>query len=244
MLLAASAALTIACCTSMSAMAGMTMPGGWALSMTWMRMPGQSWPGVAALFLGMWTAMMVAMMLPPALPMLWRYRRILRGRGEEHLLVLAALGYFAVWTLIGVGAFPIGVGFAELAMRMPAVARAMPLAAGAVIVTIGMLQFSAWKARRLECCRNAPACASSLLQGPRSAWQTGLHLGFDCCLCCGSLMMIVLVIDVMDLATMAGVTAAISIERLVPFARRAAQMVGLLVVTLGVVLTADALQVY
>ena len=40
------------------------MPGGWTMSMTWMRMPGQTWPGVAASFLGMWVVMMVAMMLP------------------------------------------------------------------------------------------------------------------------------------------------------------------------------------
>jgi hypothetical protein len=32
--------------------------------MAWMRMPGQTWPGAAASFLGMWVVMMVAMMLP------------------------------------------------------------------------------------------------------------------------------------------------------------------------------------
>ena len=55
-------------------MGDMPMPGGWAMSMMWMRMPGQTWPGAAASFLGTWTAMMVAMMLPSLVPMLWRYR--------------------------------------------------------------------------------------------------------------------------------------------------------------------------
>lgn len=32
--------------------------------MTWMQMPGQTWLGAAASFLGMWIMMMVAMMLP------------------------------------------------------------------------------------------------------------------------------------------------------------------------------------
>ena len=58
----------------MSAMGGMTMPGGWTMSMMWMRMPGLTWPGTAASFLGMWVVMMVAMMLPSLAPMLWRYR--------------------------------------------------------------------------------------------------------------------------------------------------------------------------
>jgi hypothetical protein len=29
----------------MSAMGEMPMPGGWTMSMAWMRMPGQTWPG-------------------------------------------------------------------------------------------------------------------------------------------------------------------------------------------------------
>jgi hypothetical protein len=38
------------------------MPGGWTMSMAWMRMPGQTWPGDAVSFLGIWVVMMVAMM--------------------------------------------------------------------------------------------------------------------------------------------------------------------------------------
>ena len=74
LLFAASAALTVAWCGSMSAMGEMPMPGGWTMSMAWMRMPGQTWPGAAASFLGMWVVMMVAMMLPSLVTMLWRYR--------------------------------------------------------------------------------------------------------------------------------------------------------------------------
>ena len=58
------------------------MPGGWTMSMAWMRMPGQTWLGFAASFLGMWVAMMVAMMLPSLVPMLWRYRASSAPPGE------------------------------------------------------------------------------------------------------------------------------------------------------------------
>jgi hypothetical protein len=44
LLFAASAAVAIVWCESMSAMGEMPMPGGWAMSMAWMRMPGQTWP--------------------------------------------------------------------------------------------------------------------------------------------------------------------------------------------------------
>src|SRR4026207_357981 len=62
LLFAASAAVTIVWCASMSAMGEMAMPGGWMMSMAWMRMPGQTWPGAAASFIGMWIVMMMAMM--------------------------------------------------------------------------------------------------------------------------------------------------------------------------------------
>ena len=48
----------------------MEMPGGWRMSMMWMRMPAQTWAASAASFLLMWLAMMVAMMLPSAMPMM------------------------------------------------------------------------------------------------------------------------------------------------------------------------------
>ena len=64
LLFAASAAVTIVWCASVSAMGEMPKPGGWTMSLAWMQMPGQTWPGAAASFLGMWVVMMVAMMLP------------------------------------------------------------------------------------------------------------------------------------------------------------------------------------
>jgi hypothetical protein len=63
LLFAASAVVTIVSATSMSAMGEMPMPAGWTISVAWMRMPGQTWPGGAASFLGLWVVMMVAMTL-------------------------------------------------------------------------------------------------------------------------------------------------------------------------------------
>jgi predicted metal-binding membrane protein len=85
LLFAASAALTSVWCASMSAMGEMPMPGGWTMSMAWMRMPGQTWLGAAASFLCMWVVMMVAMMLPSVVPMLQRYRQAV-GRTDKTRL--------------------------------------------------------------------------------------------------------------------------------------------------------------
>ena len=58
----ASTATTISICRSMSG--GMAMPGGWTMSMAWMRMQDQNWPAAVFAFVGMWFVMMAAMMLP------------------------------------------------------------------------------------------------------------------------------------------------------------------------------------
>ena len=50
LLFAASVAVTIVWCGSMSAMGEMPMPGGWTMSMAWMRMPGYAWLEAAAIF--------------------------------------------------------------------------------------------------------------------------------------------------------------------------------------------------
>src|SRR5437773_7143755 len=129
-------------------MGGMPMPGGWTLSMVWMWMPGQTWGHALVSFLGMWVVMMVAMMLPPLVPMLWRYRQAV-GRTDEtrlsRLITLVGVGYFFVWTVFGMAAFPLGVALAALEMQQPALARAVPIAAGVVVLIAGAFQFTAWK---------------------------------------------------------------------------------------------------
>src|SRR5262249_58235486 len=110
---------------------------GWTMSMAWMRMPGQTWPAAAASFLGMWVVMMVAMMLPSLVPMLRRYREAVARTGETRLgrlTVLVAVGYFFVWTVFVVAAFPFGVVLAAIEMQQPALARAVPVAVGVVIL--------------------------------------------------------------------------------------------------------------
>jgi predicted metal-binding membrane protein len=98
LLFGGSAAATIFWCASMSAIGRMPMPGGLTISQAWVRMPGQTWPGTAASFVGMWVVMMVAMMLPSLVPMLWRYRQAVAGTGETRLAALTALAGAGSWT--------------------------------------------------------------------------------------------------------------------------------------------------
>jgi predicted metal-binding membrane protein len=173
-------------------------------------MPGQAWPAAAAAFLAMWVVMMVAMMLPSLVPTLWRYRQA----GLGQLTTLVGVGYFVVWTVFGMAAYP-------LVVALPSTT---PIAVGAIVLLAGSLQLTGWKERHLACCREAgrdgvPADAGT-------AWRHGLSLGLHCSQCCVGLMAILLVIGVMNVLAMAVVAAAITVERLAPAGERVARATG------------------
>ena len=223
------------------------------MSMAWMPMPGQTWLGAATAFLGMWVAMMVAMMLPSLAPMLWQYRQAVGrtgGTGPGWMTALVGIGYFTVWAVFGMAVFALGSALAALEMRMPALARTVPIVSGVVVLIAGALQFTAWKAHHLACCRVTPGhvCrvqASQALQVLRTdtgtAWRHGLRLGLHCSTCCAGLTAVLLVIGVMDLRAMAAVTAVITVERLAPEGERVARAVGALVVVAGLVMLVRAM---
>jgi predicted metal-binding membrane protein len=229
---AASALVTCLWCGSMSGMPGMEMPGGWTMSMAWMRMPGQGWLDYLGLFLGMWVVMMFAMMLPAFAPMLARYRREVRVERRGMLSLCVSAGYFAVWTLTGLLLCPLGLSFAEIAMRLPWVSEGVPVVAALVVLAAGVLQFTAWKARQLACCRQGVECRNPA-PNCRTAWRHGLTLGLRCVYCCAGLTAVLLVIGVMDLRAMALVTMAISAERLMPASLRAARVIGMTLLIMG-----------
>jgi len=191
-----------------------------------MTAPDQPWLAAAAAFLGMWIVMMAAMMLPTLVPMLRRYRASVETASRARLAMLTAtvtLGYFVVWTAAGAAAYPVSA----------ALAGAVPVAAGAVIVIAGTLQFTAWKARHLACCREASVRNQRLTADTRTAWRHGVRLGIHCCCSCLGLTIILLAAGMMDLRAMAAVTAAIASERLAPGGARIARIVGLMAVGAG-----------
>jgi len=226
---------------------GMPMPGGWVMSMAWMRMGGQTWLGASTTFMGMWIVMMGAMMLPSLVPMLADYRRSVREAGETRathltwLTTLAGSAYFFVWAVFGAAAYPLGVFLAVAEMRWAPLARAVPVATGGVLLIAGWFQRSEWKTRRLARCRDAAACAAMRAVDARSAWRCGLRLGLDCALCCSSLIATLLVGGVMDIGVMALVAAAITAERLAPNPGRTAGAIGVIVMVVGAVAIARAL---
>lgn len=237
LLFAASLAVTISWGVSMAEMgAGLPMPGGWTLSMAWMPMCGQGWAAAAASFIGMWSVMMVAMMLPVLTPMLWRYRQVVRDSRPDIRTLLVALGYFAVWIMLGVIVFPLGAILSALVQQEPSLARAVPVVAGVTVAAAGAWQFSAWKLRTLAWCRHVPMQPDAAASSIGSALRHGLGFGLHCSMSCAGLTAMLLAVGVMDLRAMAVVAVAITLERFAPAGERIARCIGVGAVVAGLYL--------
>lgn len=195
-----------------------------------------TWHADAPEYLAMWMVMMVPMMLPSLVPMLVRYRRSVRGADSIRLHGLTALvgvGYYGIWVVLGAAAYAASVGLLAIELRWEAMVGWLPLASGVLLLIAGAVQFTSWKARQLAHCREDPEqeCAPRALR----AWKYGLRLGARCSLACGSLMLALLAIGMMNLAAMIAVTLAITAERLAPAPLRVAHVAGAAMVVAGVV---------
>lgn len=171
-----------------------------------MEMPGQTGTAAVAAFVGMWTVMTAAMMLPSLLPLLVRYRRYVVGAGALRagiLTVMVAAGYFVVWIGIGLLAYPVS----------GLVGRLDPATAWVIVAVAIAYQLAPRKARDLACCRQMLACPGARDADARAAWWRGLRYGVHCARCCANLMAIPFVLGTMSLGVMLLVGAAIAAER-------------------------------
>jgi predicted metal-binding membrane protein len=235
---AASVAATVYFCVSMSG--GMDMPGGWTMSMMWMRMPGQTWAGSAAMFLLIWLAMMVAMMLPSALPILLSHRQALYAQSETRVgmpTMMLAGGYFFVWLVIGALVYVAGVIFALATMRSAGLSHAEPVLSGIALVISGCLQFTDWKMCGLRRCRNSQACvALRACRKCQAAWLHGLSQGASCAICCSGPMLTLLALGAMNLTVMAIIAVVIAMEKLMPKPELVVRISGIVAVCSGLVM--------
>ena len=203
------------------------MPGGWTMSMMWMRMPGHTWLASATTFLLMWLAMMIAMMLPSALP------TFLKTRRAAAALSLMAIGYFAVWLISGVGIYALGVAFAAAAMRWENFSRVVPLLSGAALVAAGAFQFTRWKMTTLLGCRSLLGCTSGCPER-ESSFRLGCKQGATCCLCCAAPTMILVVLGMMNPLVIVGIATVIAAEKLLPRPEIVARLIGFTAIAAGI----------
>jgi predicted metal-binding membrane protein len=221
----ASLAATAHFCRSMCC--EMEMPGGWRISMMWTRMPGQTWVASAVSFQLMWLTMMIAMMLPSALPM------FLKQKHTPVSLFVMATGYFAIWLAMGAGIYTLGVAFAAAAMRWETFSRIVPALSGAALIAAGAFQFTRWKMIGLLGCRSRFGCISACPERETN-FRLGCRQGAACCLCCAAPTMVLVVLGMMNPLVIIGIAVVIAAEKLLPRSEIVARLVGFATIGAGI----------
>ena len=175
----------------------------------------------APLFLGVWLAMVAAMMFPAVAPMILMFARVSANRrssgGPLAPTSLFVVGYVLVWAVIGVAAFALSVGGEQLADRLDVVGHNAGRIGALLIVVAGGYQFSALKDRCMTGCRSPLAFLTQHWRdGVRGAIAMGARHGLVCAGCCWALMAIMFPLGMMNIGALGAVTVFIYAEKALP----------------------------
>jgi len=203
--------------------------------------------GLMAVFVSGWTVMTIAMMLPTSLPLFTLFRRLVRRRKDRGLLVaLLIAGYLAAWAAFGLAAH-VGDAFLHLGVeRWHWLDDNSRYIAGGTVLIAGVYQFTPLKYKCLDQCRSPMSFIASRWQGGRErrrAFKLGIDHGIFCVGCCWSLMLLMFVVGMGNIAWMLGLGAVMAIEKNMPWGRRISVPLGFALVAAGVavlVLAGDA----
>ena len=176
-----------------------------------------------ALFVGGWTLMTVAMMLPTTWPLLATYQAMVRRRRRPGLLVaLVGLGYVVTWSLVGL-LLHTGDRLIHWAVESIGFLGQHPgLIAGGTVLVAGAYQFTALKYRCLDECRSPLGFVLNHWRGEserREAFLLGVRHGLFCVGCCWSLMLLMFAVGIGSLAWMFALGALMAVEKNAVWAR-------------------------
>ena len=181
--------------------------------------------GHARHFIADWLVMMVAMMLPTAVPMILTFHKVQAANRQPRDAFASAwvfvAAYLLMWAFAGLAAY-VGMQAGEAAaarLALPPTTAAQ--IGGAIIVVAGIYQLTPLKDACLSKCREPlDFIVTSWRGGATSALEMGLLHGAYCLGCCWLLFVILFPLGIMmDVVAMAAVTLIILAEKTLPWPR-------------------------
>jgi predicted metal-binding membrane protein len=162
-------------------------------------------------FVGVWSLMMTAMMLPSIAPFAALYTRTLTDHRPRRIVELAA-GYLLVWTLAAGPGYVLAWLGSQLAGTRPAAARVMAVA---IFAACGIYQLTPVKDRCLARCRSPLGFVLKYgsYRGRIRDMRVGMNHGAFCLACCWALMAILVAVGLMNLAVMVLLAAVVLAEK-------------------------------
>lgn len=176
----------------------------------------------AVAFVGSWTVMMAAMMLPSVAPFALLYAR---GSSTSAAPGMLAAGYLAVWALVGIPAYLL-----DRALGME-----HPTATAAVLIAAGLYQLSPLKQACLGKCRSpVDFLVRRWRPGLGGAFRLGAEHGTYCLGCCIALMAVLVVAGGMSLVWVVAIAAVVATEKLLPYGSLLGKIAGIGFITAGI----------
>ena len=184
-----------------------------------------TWTAIdAAVLFVMWSAMMAAMMIPGASPMITAFATInhrRQARAAPYVPTTAfLLGYLIVW-----------VGFSLMATALQWLLQVLGLLttmlqsssyywSAALFGAAGLYQLSPLKETCLAYCRSPDVFVlTEWRDGTLGAVLMGMRQGMFCMGCCVALMLLLFAVAVMDLRWVVALTVLVTSEKLLPGAK-------------------------
>lgn len=195
-------------------------------------------PPSVTLMLAMWWAMMAAMMIPSAAPMILLYGRVMRQRSGHSAIGYTGVfvaGYLGAWLGASAALTSIQLLVTRVGLIDPMTMRSSSsLLSGGTLIAVGVYQVSPIKNVCLVSCR-APASflARHWSAGIAGAARLGLLHGMYCVGCCWLLMCLLFLGGVMNFLWIVGLTLLVAMEKLVRRGPVVARLTGLLLISWG-----------
>jgi len=176
-----------------------------------------SWATLCAVFM-MWAAMMIAMMLPSAAPIILMFDTIecrnTTTENQRFRSLYFAAAYLFVW--IAYSAFATGVQWVlqHYGLLTPMILSRSDWLTAALLVLAGVYQLTPLKHSCLYYCRSPIGFVmSEWRDGVRGAWQMGLKHGLYCSGCCWALMLLLFVAGAMNPIWIVFLTIIVALEK-------------------------------
>ena len=164
-----------------------------------------------AAFLGMWTLMMTAMMLPAVAPIASLYAQTIRTNRSGRVPLFVS-GYLLAWALAGIPAYAALRVVDHVASNSDAAMRVIAVVA---LIAAGAYQLTPMKRRCLRHCRSplAQLLHFGNIKGPGRDLRVAFHHAGYCLGCCWALMLLFVAFGVMSVWAMVGLALVVFAEK-------------------------------
>jgi predicted metal-binding membrane protein len=185
-------------------------------------------------FLGAWTLMSVAMMLPSTFPLVRVFLTITEG--SAGLRALLCVGYLGTWALFGAAALLTDAGLHRAVEGSTWLAARPERLPGALLLGVGLFQFSPLKYSCVRQCRSPVGFVIQHWRGASRALRAlrvGVLHGAYCVGCCWALMLLMFAVGGAHLGWMLALAAVMFVEKAVTWGRTVTLGAGLILAGWG-----------